>query len=97
MVTKAWEIIPIDVMLGDRFQVTIKYRHCLAFKLNFEDICTKIFERRPSLQDKNFCFYIGEQKYEVSNVKPPEKHKQPTRGIPPGFHSFPKKSLSGVR
>lgn len=68
MATKAFEIIPIDVMQGGRFVVTIRYRHCPVFRLDFEDICTKIFKRRPSLQDKDFCFYIGEQKYEVSNV-----------------------------
>lgn len=51
---KAYEIIPIDVMREDMFIVTIRYRHCPAFKFDIEDICTKILERKPTLQNKNF-------------------------------------------
>ena len=67
---KAFEIIPIDVMQGDRFLVTIRYRHCPAFRLNLEDILTKIFERKPTLREKDFYFYVGERKIEVcANIK----------------------------
>ena len=48
----------IDVMLGDRYQFTLRYRYCPAFKLDMKDINDKVLERRPSLKGKPYTICI---------------------------------------
>ena len=48
----------VDVMLGDRYQFTLLYRYCPAFKLDFEDINKKVLEKRPSLKGKPYELWI---------------------------------------
>lgn len=49
-----FRIIPFDVMLGDRYVFTLRYKFCPAFKIDFNDVYKKVIEKRPSLKDKHF-------------------------------------------
>ena len=48
----------IDVMLNDRFQFTMPYKYCPAFKLDIEDVNRKVLAKRPSLKGKPYEIWI---------------------------------------
>ena len=49
----------VDVMLGERYQFTMRYEHCPAFKFDIEDVYKKVIKKRPSLEhEKNLEIYI---------------------------------------
>jgi hypothetical protein len=48
----------VDVMIGERYIFTLRYKHCPAFKFDIEDVHRKVLEKRPSLKDKEFEMYI---------------------------------------
>ena len=48
----------VDVMLDGRFQFTMPYKFCPAFKLDIEDVNKKVLEKRPSLRGKNYELWI---------------------------------------
>lgn len=48
----------VDVMLHGRFQFTLLYKYCPAFRLSLEDIAAKVIEKRPYLKNKPFEMYI---------------------------------------
>ena len=43
-----------DIMLFGRFVFTLRYRHCLAFVLDMNDVDKAILSKRPSLKDKPY-------------------------------------------
>lgn len=46
------KVLFVDVMLNDRFIFTLRYQYCPLFKLNLQDVYSKIIEKRPSLKGK---------------------------------------------
>ena len=39
-------------MLHDRFIFTLRYQYCPLFKLDLQDVYSKVIEKRPSLKGK---------------------------------------------
>lgn len=44
--------IYFDIMLNDRFVFQLAYTYCPAFKIDMEDVLNKVYEKRPSLRNK---------------------------------------------
>lgn len=47
------ETIIFDVMLGDKFVCQFVYKHCPAFKVNFDEVLEVLYTKRPSLRGKS--------------------------------------------
>ena len=52
--------IVFDVMLNGRFVMQIRYKHCVAFKLDERDVLEAVFAKRPSLRGKDIKMFITE-------------------------------------
>lgn len=50
--------IVFDIMLKGRFVMQIKYKHCMAFKLDERDVLEAVFAKRPSLRGKEIKMFI---------------------------------------
>lgn len=42
----------IDIMLNDRFYAAFRYKYCLAFKFDIEDMANKVYGRYPTLRKR---------------------------------------------
>lgn len=42
----------VDVMVGERYYSTMRYKHCPAFKIDLKDVYEKVMEKHPSLKEK---------------------------------------------
>lgn len=54
------DIIKIDIMIGDRFYTTFKYRHPRIFILKEEDLRKYAEEHYPSIKKKNYRLVLYE-------------------------------------
>lgn len=43
-----------DVMLDGRFICTLKYKYCVLFPIDLEELNKFILKKRPTLKGKNF-------------------------------------------
>ena len=43
-----------DVMLNGRFICTLKYKYCVLFPIDFEDLTKFVLKKRPTSKGKNF-------------------------------------------
>lgn len=50
--TTGEKVLFVDVMLHDRFIFTLRYQYCPLFKLDLQDVYSKVIEKRPSLKGK---------------------------------------------
>ena len=50
--TTVKKVLFVDVMLHDRFIFTLRYQYCPLFKLDLQDVYSKVIEKRPSLKGK---------------------------------------------
>ncbi len=50
--TTGKKVLFVDVMLHDRFIFTLRYQYCPLFKLDLQDVYSKVIEKRPSLKGK---------------------------------------------
>ena len=50
--TTGKKVLFVDVMLHDRFIFTLRYQYCHLFKLDLQDVYSKVIEKRPSLKGK---------------------------------------------
>lgn len=48
----------VDIMLHGMFQFMLRYRYCPAFKIDLDDVYSKVIERRPSLEGKPFEMFF---------------------------------------
>lgn len=48
------EILTFDVMLGDRYVCTMRYRYCSLFPVSAEELRKFVISKRPTLRDKDF-------------------------------------------
>ncbi len=52
------KVLFIDVMLHDRFVFTLKYSYCPLFKIDLDDVYSKVIEQKPTLKGKPFEIYV---------------------------------------
>lgn len=50
--TTGKKVLFVDVMLHDRFIFTLRYQYCPLFKLDLQDVYSKVIEKRHSLKGK---------------------------------------------
>lgn len=43
-----------DVMLNGRFICTLKYKYCVLFPIDFEELEKFVLQKRPTLKGKDF-------------------------------------------
>lgn len=48
------ETLTFDVMLGDRYVCTMRYRYCPLFPVSAEELRKFVISKRPTLRDKDF-------------------------------------------
>lgn len=52
------KVLFVDVMLHDRFVFTLRYSYCPLFKLDIDDVHSKVIEKRPTLKGKPFKMFF---------------------------------------
>ena len=48
------KIIHLDIMVKDKFVTQIPYPYCPLFPIDLEELKSFVFEKRPSLKNKDF-------------------------------------------
>lgn len=48
------DLIKIDIMMGDRYYLTFRYRHPRIFVLRMEELVRYAEEHYPSIRGKNY-------------------------------------------
>lgn len=54
-----YKVLFVDVMLNERFVFTLRYQYCPLFKLDLEDVYSKVIEKRPSLKGKPIEMWLN--------------------------------------
>ena len=51
----------LDIMLGDRFICTLRYKHNPAFILTIKELADFVVSKRPTLRDKPFRIFFAKK------------------------------------
>ena len=51
----------LDIMLGDRFVCTLRYKHNPAFILTTKELADFVVSKRPTLRDKPFRIFFAKK------------------------------------
>lgn len=55
------QTLTLDIMLGDRFVCTLRYKHNPAFILTVKELADFVVSKRPTLRDKPFRIFFAKK------------------------------------
>lgn len=55
------QTLTLDIMLGDRFVCTLRYKHNPAFILTIKELADLVVSKRPTLRNKPFRIFFAKK------------------------------------
>ena len=55
------QTLTLDIMLGDRFVCTLRYKHNPAFILTIKELADFVVSKRPTLRNKPFRIFFAKK------------------------------------